>query len=939
MMGVRAATILLRVLSRVPLRTPLRVLSCALSCAGSSLAQASEIQTGREQQTGTIGTDATRADAGDRALKMFRQLRSDEIAGNLAALTAAAAADAGAGADADADAKHDDWAQRRAGLGRDAVIARNAAKSGAGARAAEEHIDQMRAALAAQIAADDPACARELVLECAEDLLLRMITADASDAMLAIGLPTPQEIARVRAVVLVARARLASELLAPACAPTADVATDAIVFRTRFLAGIAALCAADADECARRALDPALATGPDSTTGRGSATGPESATGRGSATGPDAATDTMRNDAARWLDDAARSELPVPQDISTMLALARARATSDPILRARLLGEARASTDAVGNYVARVESWRNARADGVAFPTAPSSNPALAFLAATAETRARMERNESAAQIAAPLERALRVAALARESKGDAIGSAAPNAFDSSNPRPSQPDERLQNMAASFALRMNTRLLEIAASDDCPPLLLALASMHPAGTHLRAQRRDALIAAARDPLIAPWLAVALARALQAQGLMVEAADVLVSMVETTDGLAVARDAMDIALVIRRAQAARDAAGEIALDYALSVAVRKIIDSPAEGVIFRDAWLLERVDLALFARWTLANPDRAAEILLGVSTVASMKDARAVRAIEIEGARVSSVAPSSKRDAAMKIAADAEIVGAQIDPAHGDLLARAQCLRAEMLVIAGRRADASTCAARAMTSTDIDPRTAMRAAAAWISANAAHDGAIQPPAALMALASTDAQVGELASAPLRAACDGVEAAIVEGNRANAAKLVRDQLAPWAQLASASTSAPTAELARAPILLALATGATTDAIERARLACAAWPDDRRLRWLLAESMRAGIADDARLRAQSFAIFRALAPMAAPIRDDVWWRAQLAQLEMLGLDATDTSANADEIIARINRLRAFDPQFSDKLLARRFDALRSKLEDANKRTRGKP
>ena len=925
MMGVRAATILLRELSRVHVRVTLRVLSCALSCAGSSLAQASAMQTGREQQTGTIGTDATRADAGDRALKMFRQLRSDEIAGNLAALTTTAAAAADAGADA--DAKHDDWAQRRAGLGRDAVIARNAAKSGAGARAAEEHIDQMRAALAAQIAADDPACARELVLECAEDLLLRMITADASDAMLAIGLPTPQEIARVRAVVLVARARLASELLAPACAPTADVATDAIVFRTRFLAGIAALCAADADECARRALDPALATGPDSTTGRGSATG------------PDAATDTMRNDAARWLDDAARSELPVPQDISTMLALARARATSDPILRARLLGEARASTDAVGNYVARVESWRNARADGVAFPTAPSSNPALAFLAATAETRARMERNESAAQIAAPLERALRVAALARESKGDAIGSAAPNAFDSSNPRPSQPDERLQNMAASFALRMNTRLLEIAASDDCPPLLLALASMHPAGTHLRAQRRDALIAAARDPLIAPWLAVALARALQAQGLMVEAADVLVSMVETTDGLAVARDAMDIALVIRRAQAARDAAGEIALDYALSVAVRKIIDSPAEGVIFRDAWLLERVDLALFARWTLANPDRAAEILLGVSTVASMKDARAVRAIEIEGARVSSMAPSSKRDAAMKIAADAEIVGAQIDPAHGDLLARAQCLRAEMLVIAGRRADASTCAARAMTSTDIDPRTAMRAAAAWISANAANDGAIQPPAALMALASTDAQVGELASAPLRAACDGVEAAIVEGNHDDAAKIARDQLAPWAQLASASTSAPTAELARAPILLALATGATTDAIERARLACAAWPDDRRLRWLLAESMRAGIADDARLRAQSFAIFRALAPMAAPIRDDVWWRAQLAQLEMLGLDATDTSANADEIIARINRLRAFDPQFSDKLLARRFDALRSKLEDANKRTRGKP
>ena len=97
MMGVRAATILLRELSCVHVRVTLRVLSCALSCAGSSLAQASAMQTGREQQTGTIGTDATRADAGDRALKMFRQLRSDEIAGNLAALTTAAA-DAGAGA-------------------------------------------------------------------------------------------------------------------------------------------------------------------------------------------------------------------------------------------------------------------------------------------------------------------------------------------------------------------------------------------------------------------------------------------------------------------------------------------------------------------------------------------------------------------------------------------------------------------------------------------------------------------------------------------------------------------------------------------------------------------------------------------------------------------------------------------------------------------------
>ncbi|MEY4822503.1 MAG: hypothetical protein RLY72_2155, partial [Planctomycetota bacterium] len=131
MMGVSAATILLRVLSRAPLRTPLRtplrVLSCALSCAGSSLAEASAMQTGREQQTGSIGTDAARVDAGDRALKMFRQLRSEEIAGNLAVLTTAAAG-AGAGAG------HDDWAQRRAGLGRDAVIARNAAKSGADAR-------------------------------------------------------------------------------------------------------------------------------------------------------------------------------------------------------------------------------------------------------------------------------------------------------------------------------------------------------------------------------------------------------------------------------------------------------------------------------------------------------------------------------------------------------------------------------------------------------------------------------------------------------------------------------------------------------------------------------------------------------------------------------------------------------------------------------------
>jgi hypothetical protein len=64
-----------------------------------------------------------------------------------------------------------------------------------------------------------------------------------------------------------------------------------------------------------------------------------------------------------------------------------------------------------------------------------------------------------------------------------------------------------------------------------------------------------------------------------------------------------------------------------------------------------------------------------------------------------------------------------------------------------------------------------------------------------------------------------------------------------------------------------------------------------------------------------------------MAAESRDDIWWRAQIGQLEILAADP----ARAQDIRARMNRLAALDASLGGKPLARRVAALRAMMERA--------
>ena len=102
-------------------------------------------------------------------------------------------------------------------------------------------------------------------------------------------------------------------------------------------------------------------------------------------------------------------------------------------------------------------------------------------------------------------------------------------------------------------------------------------------------------------------------------------------------------------------------------------------------------------------------------------------------------------------------------------------------------------------------------------------------------------------------------------------------------------------------------------------------------RETRWLLAQALRALAPSDpaeaARLRARAFGLLRELSPLQAAERDDLWWSAQAAQLEMLA----DEPARAPDILARLNRLEAIDATLGGARLARRFAALRTRAESS--------
>ena len=781
-----------------------------------------------------MGSPAAAQAIDDTLARAFRELRAAEMRDDTAAIPAAEAVSPGSDA------------AERAAIARAAIELRGKARSAADARAAEDSIAARRATLARALEPRAPDAARELLLEAAEDLLLRRIVADASDAMLAIGLPTKAECTGVRETLDRVDAMLASPVFTKALGAEAALATDPIAFRASFLAGIAASMRADLDRCEGR--EPA----------------------------------SSRARAASLLDRAAKSELPAPAEIAAILALARARAMSDPASRAPLLDSAAKSHDPARAFVARVEQWRD-NAARAPFPDPPSG---LDILATAAELRLC-----APAEIPTAVERAFRAAA----AKGGAA--------------------RTRRLAAALVQRIDLRIRESAATADASPALVALAAIADEERAFLRTRLDVIVPAVADPAISPWLAVPLARELQAAGRTADAVRTLLAFVDSTKASAGseedAREAIEIALELARAAAQRDGSGEALLDSVLDAASTRLASDPR-----RTEWLLGRVDLALFPTWNLASADRAAQLLLSVPTDAEFRAARDIRAVEIEGLRA-----GSDVNAALAVMRKTEIMGTTIPRAETELSARAETLRAQMLLIATRPAEALACATLALRERGIKDHTARRAADAWLRAAVAEDEPIAPPSELLALAARMPAIAEASLPVIGQLTFSLEEALLRGDLAAARKSAEDRLAPLLRIADASPAAATAVVARASALAELAAGRADEAFARADRAVKRWPSDRALLWLRAESARRQGAGDEAVRARAFALFRELSPLAAKSRDEFWWRAQLAQLEML----SDDPAQREQVLARINRLSALDASMGSPLLSRRFEELR--------------
>jgi hypothetical protein len=227
---------------------------------------------------------------------------------------------------------------------------------------------------------------------------------------------------------------------------------------------------------------------------------------------------------------------------------------------------------------------------------------------------------------------------------------------------------------------------------------------------------------------------------------------------------------------------------------------------------------------------------------------------------------------------------------------------------------------------------IAQQTAARATVTWIEAALARDDVVAPPTALRGLVERHPVIADAAAAALAGADASMERAIAEGDRTRAVRDTAKRLQPIARLLAEAV--PGDEMIGVLAALAdLGAGDSAAAEARAVIVTGRAPESRRARWLLAECLRAraDVDGDEAARTRSFALFRALAPMAADPRDDIWWRAQLGQLEILADDPATASERALDIRARLNRLAALDPALGGKSLTARVAALRAKLERA--------
>lgn len=826
--------------------------------------------------SGAAGTPRAvpRAVASDEAFtQALRDLRAAERTGDPSAVEGAAGRlDAALGGSPD-EGRAESVEQA---IARRIALARAVTADVAAGVAADGESERARASerlrIAARVEGDDPvarACRTEWRLEAVEDLLLRAMPVRALDAAAALSCLANDERATLEAIGVEARTAL-SQVDAdcsgtPGADPAATIATDPLAFRRAALDGLVATL-----EC-----DLARLPGPTSDGRR-----------------PTPRSIERANHAAGRLALAARCELPLPRALAEILALAEARMLgesgrggSDPARRrADRLAVAARSADPAIELVARIEQWRDGPRDRP-FPTPLGDSRVLAVLAAWAE--AGEQRLDSGLEaVDAPL-RAL----LARESRRER--------------EPAARGERLSATGSLLAARLPAVLAARAGGGDAPTTVAALVAAGANDATLVAWPAERLEAIALDPLVAPLVAVRAVGALAARGDGEAASRLLARVLAGVEALPGDRALTGLLLDLRRADATRDAAGEVALDDALAIALAR---HPADA----DAttWALARIDLALLPLHTLPNPARAAERLGELPRSAVGSPAAELRAIEAEELGIPARGTAGLAPLAARIERLRSALG-EAPPA--EIAARVAVVEARVALREGRAAEARRIVVDALETPGLPPPAIVRACDAWaeaVSIAELGDGTRATSSAESsvrnALARTPMAAATLAGRLDRTA-DLLDDARRETNpdRARAAASRRARPLAEAMLAADPRHVPAGRLLA---LADLVEGRVAEAIERLDGLCAERPGDRALALALADALVADGAAEASARA--FAAYRALSPLAADAtqRDAVWWSAQLGQLEIL---AGDPKRRA-EVLARLNRLAALEPGF---------------------------
>ena len=868
--------------------------------------------------TATPASTVSSVDADIRLLPLFGRIREAEIAASDADLAACIADAAKLPVDTRA------FATERIALARNAIARRNAARSGVELARAEDELAAARLELLRKGAGErDPetqrALAHELRLEAAEDLLLRRLAADSSDAALALGVATASERAAIENTLVRVRSMLPEEVLQAVHAAAPDaIATDPAMFRVAMLGGVLALAESDVERDGAADLAP----------------------GDAAAAVRAQRSNERRADAARLLGIASRTELPLPRPIADLLTLARARvAERGARERERLLAEAVRAADPAIALVAAIEQTP----PGVRSPdNVARAEGALAVIAACAVARrdaVAVLAGESPANGAAASDAML--AALFERSASEARKSG-------------DAGDALTAVAAACAQRFDAPMRALAARPSTTPLYAALSVLRADAGGMRVELtedgsrnlRALTDQAARDPGIAAWFAIPYASALVRldPANAPRASDLLLALAERSTPSDRTRAALAIALDERRARAARSLEDEARLIEALAVAARAFARDPA-----RDDWMLESVDLAMFPRFGERDLARAEQLLAGVARVDDARELRAIELSLVRGPSTTDLASLRARAAALERAPATDT---------GALRARSGAARAALAQRAGDAAEAIALAARAI---DADPtsQAAERAVATWSASlvaersdRGATESATESPADSGAQATAFAVPERLGDVVARSAssrallasaaealadrldrmCDaGVATSTDAATRAR----LRDGGARLAALTSPltrRTDGSRGESTRAETMRALGLLLSSDAAARsaARGAVAARPDDRAAAWVLGEALLRS--NDAKERAEGFAVLRDLAPIGDVERDRFWWRAQAAMLETLAAEvARGDARRAADLAARANRLESIDPALGGPEIKKRIDDARSSASGA--------